>query len=432
MTYHKWLISVTLVAFFIVTAPSTARSEEADRPEYIKPNLDEPLYKAAAEGSLSDLRTVVAKSPYPQMRQFAQAELDRSHWQLKSSADQAKACFDSSFSPELMTMALGCASAWMSSAILGGDLAEQERRAGEIRRRLYPVLSKARNGKDVRDRSFEPQLPDAAALPPYSLHVGAEHGRIPAELRHESSGRMYMTTIVINNVPIQALVDTGTTRSVLNKHDASKVGARLIPGAKRFAGPTENGNSDVSMGVGVVAEVKWGSLVVKNYAASIWDGPFSTVGLDLIGALPAPLRLTDKSISYGDSGMPKTCASALALGGSLSGFRTRVFLSGSINGLPDAPLYLDTGASGSLNGYDGSKIPMPTQLGTVNVLRGGTLRAARSGFTDVSLNTGGKSLPVHAMRFIDEASDQPDVIGSGILDGHSIWLDFPREHACVD
>ncbi|KAF1012674.1 MAG: hypothetical protein E5299_01130 [Burkholderia gladioli] len=411
--------------------PAASSTADSEKPTYIKPRMDFGS-SSAGKTLLADFHQLADTSPKPQIRDFAQSMLDRSHGQLSSSGKHAKSCFDASMSPELTALALVCANAWMASAVLQGDLPEQERRSAYIRAKLYPMLSDAMQGRDVRVWALEAQLPKNSSVPAFSSTQPTGPGRITTFKQDHASGRLYMTKVVINGVSIEALVDTGTTRSALSESDASRVGAAIIPGAKRAGGPTEDGAHEISLKVGVLKTVQWGDLRMKNYAVGIWDGPFSAIGLDFIGQLPSPLHVSEKQLDYGAKGMPSECSGALALGGDLSGGRTKVYLSGRINKNPPAPILLDTGASGSLNSYAKSNTPIPDRLGTVKVLQGNTKFTVRSGPIPVVLGVGHGAFDIEAMRFLDLASDDPDAIGSGILDKHSLWLDFPNERGCVD
>ncbi|MCT4557400.1 MAG: TIGR02281 family clan AA aspartic protease [Pelagimonas sp.] len=112
---------------------------------------------------------------------------------------------------------------------------------------------------DIRDQSFNRQA------------VFDDSGQI--SLPRDPDGHYY-ATLIINDVPVEFVVDTGATSVVLTREDAMRAG--VDPGEQGFYSEARTANGSVATAPIVLTQVQFGSISDKRVRAFVNGGEMHT------------------------------------------------------------------------------------------------------------------------------------------------------------
>lgn len=125
----------------------------------------------------------------------------------------------------------------------------------------------------------------AGLVPGSPLALGTEDGRATVTLDKGGNGH-FQARVIINGKPIDAVVDTGATSTVLTADDA--VAAGFNPATLTYTVPVSTANGDTKAAAVRTDEISIGGIVRKNMTVlvappgTLWQ---SLLGMNFIGSL---------------------------------------------------------------------------------------------------------------------------------------------------
>jgi aspartyl protease family protein len=98
-------------------------------------------------------------------------------------------------------------------------------------------------------------------------------------LQADSRGH-FITTAYINDVPVQAMVDTGASSVALNRNEAARMGINYTQGQR---GVTRTANGAAAVWLVTLASVRLGDIVARNVTATVTEGGPEQLPIVLLG-----------------------------------------------------------------------------------------------------------------------------------------------------
>ncbi|WP_266172083.1 retropepsin-like aspartic protease [Dyella subtropica] len=359
------------------------------------------------------------QNPDPVVRVLAAMTLERIHFNLGKSSEDALLCEKELLDkrPQVAFFCAGFANGNLrlskgSKAAEADALAILRRFQGRVPQADLDALSsfvEQRRGLP----EFQLSRPESVVTIPLTKAYGDDRGEVTLEANGESS---------------RMILDTGAGPVVLDEDTAKKLGVRLTGIDGRIGGLLSKG---VPTQQGVLDKATFGGITLENVPVEVVQAHRRLIGMDVLRHLGA-FHLTKRNLYiYSKTSTRPVCDQPMLVSTSLWGNSVRAVTALSIDGTLRTTL-LDSGSAFYLNGNQAAA----EQVGVIYNRRLhlsdiGATHAARVSQATADVIVSGQPIKMTFGVFRDVDMPWDYILGSGSLGDMDFFFDFDRHNTCL-
>ena len=376
---------------------------------------------AVTEGDVPKLVQMYGTSKDPVARVLAAMALERIHFNLEKSSEDARIC-ERSLIDSQPRVAFFCARfANGNLRLLDGpkqaDAAELDIAKRFADRIAQPEIESLKNYASSRKEM--PQLnvetPSTGLLIPVERTLGT---RMRPTIEIQSHG-----------MKTRFVVSTGSSSITLDPYSAKELGVRMLDRSGMTNGFMSR---NIPVSYGVLDELTIGDITVTNAPVAVVAGRKKLIGMDLLRHFGS-FRLSEKSLEiYGDGQPRPTCKEPMLLASDVWGNHLRILAALPIDGSLRTTL-IDSGSSAWLTGDQSALDQLHTRRSRRINLRdmGSKRHIARVSQATAAVDIAGRTFDVTFEVFKDASSPWHYALGSGALKYMDFYFDFSGRHTCL-
>lgn len=309
----------------------------------------------------------------------------------------------------------------------------------KLRDWIYPTLHERSKQPDLKMHDLEVDFETFAKWPRVSVDATSQGKsaslpivwKVPAPFaRIKGVHRSPHVTISINGHPIEMILDTGSSMSLINASDVSALGIGKTVSQFEYGVAANNGISTIS--AGLAESVVLSGLTVRHVPIAISDTPFNILGLIDLSRFGAIEIQHDelKLLSPADAASI-TCDKPLSIASTPQALTFQLVMNVSVKGKP-AIAFVDTGNSTYLTAV---VAPGTAVIGEHKSEESHSLTGADhvdSYETSGEVVMGARKETITYPIQIDDVHRylQAAIVGAGALKDVKIFVDFRRRRAC--
>ena len=377
--------------------------------------------KAVKEGDVPKLAQIYGTSKDPVARVLAAMALERIHFNLEKSSEDARIC-EQSLIDSQPRIAFFCAR--FANGNLRLSLGSRQAEADEldIARRFMGKLP------GVKLDELRYFVASTQSTPELGVDRPSTSFRIPIE-RSIANGRLPTMEVEANGQKSRLMVDTGSSFITLDPEAAKHLGVRMLKRSGMTGGFISR---DIPVSYGILDKFTFAGVTVWNAPVNVIAGPNRLIGISVLRHLGA-FRLGKDAITvYGDSGERPICQQPMLIASDVWGNALRVVTALSVDGTLRTTL-LDSGTSFYLSGDHVALEQLHVRRNSRVLLRdmGTTQHAARVSEATADVDISGQPFEISFKVFKDTSLPWHYILGSGAQQYMDFYLDFETHHTCL-
>ncbi|MGY3038800.1 putative aspartyl protease [Rhodanobacter sp. TND4EL1] len=376
---------------------------------------------ALTQADVPTLAHMFQTSVDPVHRVLAAMALERIHFNLDKSSDDARLC-ERSLIDSKPEVAFFCAK------VANGNLrlSQGERRANaderDMVRRFTGKLPKAQLDQ------VQSYLAVHAADPELQVVMPSHGFSIPV---HRSLGQGHMPSVEAESQGRKTwlLIDTGGSALTLDENAARDLGVVMLDRTGRTRSFLSH---DIPVRYGTLAKLSIGELTLLNVPVTVTPGRRRLIGMDILRRLGA-FRLSESALIVGDNGAGNdTCKEPMLVASNLWGSGLRVVTALSIDGQLRTTL-LDSGTNYYLAADQHALDELHSSPARRVKLRdlGSHPHATRISQATADVDIAGQAFTVTFDVFKDASLPWHYILGSTALRYMNFQFDFRTRHTCL-
>lgn len=376
--------------------------------------------QATADANVPVMADAYQRTSDPVTRVLAAMALERIHFNLDKSSEDARLCEQALIDSQPGT-ALFCAQYTNGNLRLAKGAAEATDAERDIIRRF---TGKVPAQALQKMQQYVDQHRDVPAM---TVDIPASGASVPlVHILRDDRGAL---EVEANGQTTRLVMDTGAGPLVLGEETARRMGVRVLP----IAGLTRGLLSkNVPVRFGILDRMRFGPITVSNAPVEIVAGRKRLVGLDILRQLGAFRISRDTLQIYGEETPRPACREPLLVSGDTWGNSVRVVVALPINGSLQNTL-IDSGSAFYLSGNQQVQNELATtynrrlRIGDMGPLT----HHARVSQATAEVVVSGQPIRMTFGVFTDANLRWPYILGSGALRDMDFFFDFQQRHTCL-
>jgi hypothetical protein len=409
-------------ALTMLASPLTARAA-AEKPSSVASEAMAVLMveRALAQADIPVLARMYQTSTDPVTRVLAAMALERIHFNLEKSSEDASVC-ERSLIDTKPGIAFFCARFANGNLRLAKGARQADADELDIARRFAGKVPEAELDhlrSYVAGRAAIPDMQVIKPPTPFSIPVerSLANSRLPT-VEVESQGRK-----------ARLIVDTGSSALTLDQGTAHDLGVRMLDRTGKTNGLLSR---DIPVSYGMLDELRIGAATMRNVPVTVVPAPRRLIGIDILRQFGS-FSLGEKAIVVGDiNGAGKACKEPLLVASDVWGNHLRVVIALSIDGQLRTTL-LDSGTSNWLSSDQSTIDQLHTRGAARMTIRdmGSHQHAARVSQATADLDISGQPFTISFEVVKDASLPWHYILGSGALQYMGFHFDFNNRHTCL-
>ena len=376
--------------------------------------------RALAMADVPTLAVAYQQNPDPAVRVLAAMALERIHYNLDKATDDARLCEKELFDKRPM-VALYCARfASGNMRLAQGDKAADAEELDIVKRFTGHVPQSQLDGMT----SYVTQRRD---IPEFKLHKPEGTFTLPLlKAAYDQRGAVMLEAA--NGASVRMTLDTGAGAIFMDMDTAIQMGVRAVGIDGKVRGLLSKG---VSVTHGVLEQAHFGLVTLENAPVEIVPKNRRLIGMDVLRRLGA-FRFAGHDLTvYGKDGERPSCNEPMLVSTDVWGNSIRAVVALSINGKL-RPTLLDTGSAFYLSGNQVAMDEVQSSAHQSMRIRDiGKEQLARVKQATADVIVSGQPIQMTFGVFPDADLAWSYILGSGALGDMDFYLDFERQHTCV-
>jgi predicted aspartyl protease len=377
------------------------------------------IEKALGRVDLPTLEGLYKQPPDPVTRVLAAMALERAHYNLDKSTEDARIC-EHSLLQTHPRVAFYCARFASGNLRLSGREQEADLAELDIAQRFAGLIP------PIELDSMRAYVARQAAIAPMHMERPSSGFVIPLQRYFTKRGTVAAKA---NGHDVELVVDTGASNMLLNPSTAKDLGVRMLERSG-----TSNGliSKQVPVQFGTLDKLEFSGVTVEHVPVEIAEGPHQLIGIDILKRLGA-FRIAQERITvYGKNEPRPICNDPMLISSVMWGNGLRMAAVLPIEGVPRTTL-LDTGDAFYLNGNQAALEQV--KIGFNNRMRlrdlGPEEHAARFNPATAQVIISGQPIEMTFAIFKDAKMPLDYILGSGALQDMDFYFDFEQSHTCL-
>lgn len=377
--------------------------------------------KAVQQGDVPVLAHLYRTSSDPVDHVLAAMALERIHFNLEKSSEDARIC-ERSLIDSRPRIAFFCARFANGNLRLSAGSKQADAAELDIARRFegrIPHAELEHLRHYAASRSGMPQI--QVDRPSGSFRIAVQ--------RNRATRMLPSIEVASHGTTARLIVDTGSAFITLDADSAKQLGVRMLD----RAGTTQGFMSrNIPVRYGVLDKLTIGGVTVTNAPVEVLAGQKKLIGIDLLRHLGA-FRLGEQSIEvFGENQPRPQCRQPMLVASDVWGNALRTLTALSIDGALQTTL-IDSGSSFYLTGDEDAAGQLHTRHNSRLSLRdmGKTRHAARVSRATADVDISGRAFEITFKVFKDTRLPWHYVLGSGALRQMDFYFDFNARHTCL-
>ncbi len=376
---------------------------------------------ALAEADVPALARMYQTSNDPAHRVLAAMALERIHFNLDKSSEDARLC-ERSLIDSQPEVAFFCAKLANGNLRLSRGASQANADELDMLRRFAGKLPQAQLDQMksyVASHAEDPEL--QVVMPSHSfsipVHRSLGQGKLPS-VEAESRGRKTWL-----------LIDTGSSALTLDEDTARELGVAMLGRTGKASGFLSR---DIPIRYGTLARLDIGELTLLNVPVTITPGSHRLIGIDLLLRL-GEFRLSETAITVGESAdRDPACREPMLIASDPWGNGLRVVAAVSIDGHWRTTL-LDSGSSSYLAADQYALDELHSNPGSRTNLRDMSAHqhAARVSRATADVDIAGQPFTVTFDVFKEASLPWHYILGSTALNYMDFYFNFRTRHSCL-
>ena len=422
---RKWILPLALACS--LSAAGWPLAADATRPKTRSPQAApdaatmQVVQRALIQADVPTLAQLFQSTNDPVSRVLAAMALERIHFDLDKSSEDARVC-ERSLIDSKPEVAFFCAKFANGNLRLSQGSAKADAAELDIARRFEGKLPPARL---ERIRSY---VASQAKIPSLDVVMPAHSFSIPVH-RSLAQGNLPAVEVESGGQKTWLLVDTGSSALTLDEDTAHKLGVVMLDRSGTMGGLLSH---DIPVRYGTLARLRIGELSLLNVPVAVTPGNHRLLGMDILRRLGA-FRLTESALVVGDTtDGDGACREPMLISSDLWGNQLRVVTALSIDGKLRTALiasgtshYLaaDQHALDELHSSPGRRIRVRDMSAHQH--------AARISRATADVDISGQPFTVTFDVFKQASLPWHYILGSGALRYMDFRFDFHTRHTCL-
>lgn len=422
---RKWILPMALAGS--LAAVGWPLAADATRPE-TRPSQAAPhvatmqvVEQALIQADVPTLARLFQTTNDPVSRVLAAMALERIHFNLEKSSDDARLC-EHSLIDSKPEVAFFCAKFANGNLRLSQGAAKADAAELDIVRRFEGKLAPARLEQIRSYVASQAKIPSLdVVMPAHSfsipVHRSLAQGNVPA-VEVESGGQKTWL-----------LVSTGSSALTLDEDTARQLGVAMLDRTGKVGGFLSH---DIPVRYGILARLRIGELSLLNVPVTVAPGSHRLLGMDILRRLGA-FRLTKSALVVGDTiDGDGACTQPLLTASDLWGNQLRVVTALSIDGQLRTAL-IDSGTNHYLAADQHALDELHSSPGRRVRVRDTSSHhhAARINRATADVDISGQVFTVTFDVFKEASLPWHYILGSGALRYMDFRFDFNTRHTCL-
>ncbi|MHB1059254.1 MAG: retropepsin-like aspartic protease [Rhodanobacter sp.] len=374
--------------------------------------------QALARADVPVLARMYQTSTDPVTRVLAAMALERIHFNLGKSSEDARIC-ERSLIDSKPDIAFFCARFANGNLRLsrGAKLADADEL--DIARRFAGKVP------DTELDRLRSHVAAHAAIPGMQVIEPSVPFSIPVE-RSLANGKLPTVEVESHGRKARLIVDTGSSTLTLDQDTARELGVRMLNRPGKTSGLLSR---DIPVSYGMLDELGIGAVTMRNVPVAVIPAPRRLIGIDILRQLGA-FRLGEKAIAVGN--IDATCKEPMLVASDVWGNHLRMIAALPIDGQTRATL-IDSGTSAWLSGDQNTLGQLHTHSAARMAIHdmGPRRHAARVSQATVDVDISGQPFTIGFEIFKDASLPWHYILGSGALPYMDFYFDFDNRHACL-
>lgn len=377
--------------------------------------------QALAQADVPTLARLYQTTNDPVSRVLAAMALERIHFNLEKSSDDARLC-EHSLIDSKPEVAFFCAKFANGNLRLSQGSRKADAAELDIIRRFEGKL------EPVRLEQIRSYVASQAGIPQLEVVMPSHSFSIPVH-RSLAQGNLPAVEVESDGQKTWLLVDTGSSALTLDEDTARKLGVAMLDRSGKTGGLLSH---DIPVRYGTLARLSIGELTLLNVPVTVAPGNHRLLGMDILRRLGA-FRLTGSALVVGDStDGDGVCREPMLISSDLWGNHLRVVTALSIDGQLRTAL-IDSGASHYLAADQHALDELHSSPGRRIRVRDMSARqhAARISRATADVDISGQPFTVTFDVFKEASLPWHYILGGGALRYMDFRFDFNTRHTCL-
>lgn len=417
----RMLLATFASALGMLASPLTARAAAEKTSPGVDAMVLPTVERALSQADVPVLARMYQTSTDPVTRVLAAMALERIHFNLEKSSEDARIC-ERSLVDSKPGIAFFCARFANGNLRLSGAVRQADADELDIARRFAGKVPEAELDHLRSHAAAHAGVPDMQVIKPSTPFS------IPVE-RSLASGRVPRVEIESHGRKAWLIVDTGTSRLTLDQDMAHDLGVRMLNRSGKTSGLL---SSDIPVSYGMLDEIRIGAVTMRNVPVAVLPGTKRLIGIDILRQLGV-FRLSEKAITVGTIGAAGgSCKEPMLIASNVWGNGLHVVAALSIDGQQRTTL-LDSGSGAWLSGDQSTFDQLHTRGAARMTIRdmGPHQHAARVSQATADIDISGQPFTISFEVFKDASLPWHYILGSSALQYMDFYFDFETRHTCL-